>query len=101
MGAVRRRPNNLLTDPVLTEIGDTHGKSVAQVVLRWLIQRGVVVIPKSVRADRMAENFDVFAFELSETEMARIAGLDTGASLFFDHRDPAIVSQIGNRRLTD
>jgi 2,5-diketo-D-gluconate reductase A len=86
---------------VLTEIGNAHGKSVAQVVLRWLIQRGVVVIPKSVRADRMAENFAVFGFELSETEMARIAGLDTGASLFFDHRDPAIVSQIGNRRLTD
>jgi 2,5-diketo-D-gluconate reductase A len=93
--------NNLFSDPVLTEIGDTHGKSVAQVVLRWLIQRGVVVIPKSVRADRMAENFAVFGFELSEDEMARIASLDTGASLFFDHRDPAIVSQIGNRRLTD
>jgi 2,5-diketo-D-gluconate reductase A len=93
--------NNLFTEPVLTEIGNAHGKSVAQVVLRWLIQRGVVVIPKSVRADRMAENFAVFGFELSETEMARIAGLDTGASLFFDHRDPAIVSQIGNRRLTD
>jgi 2,5-diketo-D-gluconate reductase A len=61
----------------------------------------VVVIQKSVRADRMAENFAVFDFELSENEMARIAGLDTGASLFFDHRDPAIVSQIGNRRLTD
>ena len=55
------------------------------------------MIPKSVRADRMAENFDVFDFELSGNEMARIVGLDTGASLFFDHRDPAIVSQIGNR----
>jgi 2,5-diketo-D-gluconate reductase A len=93
--------NNLFSDPVLTEIGNAHGKSVAQVVLRWLIQRGAVVIPKSVRADRMAENFAVFGFELSEDEMARIAGLDTGASLFFDHRDPAIVSQIGNRRPAD
>jgi 2,5-diketo-D-gluconate reductase A len=94
--------NNLFSDPVLTEIGDAHGKSVAQVVLRWIIQRGVVVIPKSVRADRMAENLDVFDFELSEDQMARIAGLDTGASLFFDHRDPEIVSQIGNaRRPTD
>jgi 2,5-diketo-D-gluconate reductase A len=93
--------NNLFSDPVLTEIGNAHGKSVAQVVLRWLIQRGVAVIPKSVRADRMAENFAVFGFELSEDEMARIAGLDTGASLFFDHRDPAIVSQIGNRRPAD
>ena len=86
---------------MLTEIAEAHGKSVPQVMLRWLIQRGVVVIPKSVRADRMAENFDVFDFELSDDEMARIAGLDTGASLFFDHRDPAIVSQLGNRRLTD
>ena len=89
---------NLFSEPVLTEIGNAHGKSVAQVVLRWLIQRGVVVIPKSVRADRMAENFAVFGFELSEDEMARIAGLDTGASLFFDHRDPQIVGQIGNAR---
>jgi 2,5-diketo-D-gluconate reductase A len=94
--------NNLFSEPVLTEIGNAHSKSVAQVALRWLIQRGVVVIPKSVRADRMAENFDVFGFELSEDEMARIAGLDTGASLFFDHRDPQIVGQIGNaRRPTD
>ena len=56
--------NNLFTDPLLTEIGAAHGKSVAQVVLRWLIQRDIVVIPKSVRADRMAENLDVFDFEL-------------------------------------
>ncbi|MGX7730852.1 aldo/keto reductase [Rhodococcus sp. 2H158] len=93
--------NNLFADPVLTEIGATHGKSVAQVVLRWLIQRGVVVIPKSVRADRMAENFDVFDFELTDEQMASIAAMDTGASLFFDHRDPEIVSRLGNVRLAD
>ena len=73
---------------MLAEIGEAHGKSVAQVVLRWLVQRDVVVIPKSVRAERMAENFDVFGFELTEEEMTRIAELDTGASVFFDHRDP-------------
>jgi 2,5-diketo-D-gluconate reductase A len=67
--------------------------------LRWLIKRGVVVIPKSVRPERMRENIDVFDFELTPEEMARIAGLDTGASLFFDHRDPAMVSAIGGRRL--
>ena len=71
--------NDLFTNPVLTEIGEAHGKSVAQVVLRWLIQRDVVVIPKSVRPERMAENFDVFDFELTDDEMDRIATLDTGA----------------------
>ena len=82
----------------MSEIGAAHGKSVAQVVLRWLIQRNVVVIPKSVRADRMAENIDVFDFTLTDEEMARIAALDTGASLFFDHRDPQQVSWLGNAR---
>jgi 2,5-diketo-D-gluconate reductase A len=91
--------NNLFTDPTLTEIADAHGKSVAQVVLRWLIQRGVVVIPKSVRRDRMAENFGVFDFELTDDQVAQIAGLDTGESLFFDHRDPAAVSRLGSFRV--
>ena len=89
--------NDLFTDPTLTEIGAAHGKSVAQVVLRWLTQRGIVTIPKSVQPERMAQNLDIFDFTLTEQEMARIAGLDTGASLFFDHRDPAMVSFIGNR----
>ncbi|MFD9497766.1 aldo/keto reductase [Streptomyces sp. NPDC060035] len=88
--------NNLFTDPHLSEIADGHGKSVAQVVLRWLIQRGVVVIPKSVRAERMAENLDVFDFALTDDQMTAVAALDTGASLFFDHRDPAVVSRLGN-----
>jgi 2,5-diketo-D-gluconate reductase A len=87
--------NNLFTDPTLSEIGATLGKSVAQVVLRWLIQRDVVVIPKSVRPERMGENFDVFGFELSDDEMQRIAALDMGASLFLDHRDPQVASQLG------
>ena len=91
--------NNLFSDPVLSEIGDAHGKSVAQVVLRWLVQRGVVVIPKSVRAERMRENIDIFDFQLTDEQMARIADLDTGKSLFFDHRDPEAVTRLGNRRV--
>jgi len=91
--------NDLFTNATLSEIGTTYDKSIAQVVLRWLTQRGVVVIPKSVRPERMRENFDVFDFELTADEMTRIGGLDTGESLFFDHRDPVMVSQIGTRRL--
>jgi len=91
--------NNLFTDPLLSAIAEAHSKSVAQVVLRWLIQRDVVVIPKSVRPDRMAQNLDVFDFELTDEQMSRIATLDTGASLFFDHRDPAMVSWLGGRRI--
>lgn len=90
--------NNLFTDPLLSEIAEAHGKSVAQVVLRWLIQRDVVVIPKSVRPERMAQNLDVFGFTLTEEQMGRIATLNTGASLFFDHRDPDMVTWLGGRR---
>ncbi|MBN1172413.1 MAG: aldo/keto reductase [Micromonosporaceae bacterium] len=91
--------NGLFTHALLAEIGAAHGKSVAQVVLRWLIQRDVVVIPKSVRPQRMAENLDVFDFALTDDEMTRIATLDTGASVFFDHRDPAMVAWLGGRRV--
>jgi 2,5-diketo-D-gluconate reductase A len=89
--------NNLFTNPTLTAIGNAHGKSVAQVVLRWLTQREVVVISKSVRTERMAENLDIFDFQLTDDEMSQIATLDTGASLFFDHRDPAMVSWLNSR----
>lgn len=91
--------NDLFTNPTLTEIGRAHGKSVAQVVLRWLVQRQVVVVAKSVRPDRMAENLDVLDFELTEDEMTRIAALDTGTSVFFDHHDPAMVSWLVGRRV--
>jgi diketogulonate reductase-like aldo/keto reductase len=74
-------------------------ESVAQVVLRWLTQRNVVVIPKSVRPERMRENIDIFDFDLTDDEMARIAALDTGTSLFFDHHDPAQVSRLGTARI--
>jgi 2,5-diketo-D-gluconate reductase A len=66
-------------------------------VLRRLTQRNIVAIPKSVRPQRMAQNLDIFGFSLTDDEMARIAAIDTGATLFFDHRDPAMVSAIGNR----
>ncbi|WP_406335706.1 aldo/keto reductase [Streptomyces sp. NBC_00203] len=100
-GGFAEGKNNLFTHPVLSGIADPHGRSVAQVVLRWLVQREVVAIPKSVRADRMKENIDVFDFELTDDQMASIATLDTGGSLFFDHRDPASVSRIGNLRIHD
>ena len=83
--------NNIFHNELLLSIAEKHGKSVAQVILRWLIQRGVVVIPKSVRRERMAENFNVFSFQLEEDEMKAIRSLDTATSLFFDHRDPAMV----------
>ncbi len=89
--------NNLFSNPLLSEIGAAHGKSVGQVVLRWLTQRGVIVIPKSVRPERQRENIDIFDFELTNEQMTRIAGLDTGASLFFDHRDPAMVTSLNSR----
>lgn len=83
--------NNFFTNPVLVGIGKKYGKSAAQVALRWLIQRGVIIIPKSVHVERMEQNFDIFDFELSEEDMKEIAGLDTGKSLFFDHHDPEVV----------
>jgi 2,5-diketo-D-gluconate reductase A len=97
-GGFAEGKNNLFTDPLLAEIGDAHGKTVAQVVLRWLIQRDVVTIPKSVRRERMKQNLDVFDFALTDQEMARIATMDTGASVFFDHRDPAMVSSLNSRK---
>ncbi len=91
--------NDLFSNAILSAIGQEHGKSVGQVVLRWLIQRSIVVIPKSVRRDRMAENLDVFDFDLTDDEMARIGAMDTDTTLFFDHRDPQEVSRLGKRRV--
>ena len=90
--------NDLFRNPVLAGIAGRHGKSDAQVVLRWLTQRGIVVIPKSIKPDRIAENFDVFGFDLTLEEMAAIATLDTEQSLFFDHRDPKMVEFLSVRR---
>lgn len=83
--------NGLFTNPVLTEIAAAHERSVAQIALRFLLQSDVVVIPKSVKKERMAQNFDVFSFELTQDEMARISALDSGSSLFFSHYDPDTV----------
>lgn len=83
--------NNIFHNEILSSIAANHGKTVAQVILRWLTQRDVVVIPKSVRKERMAENFQIFDFELDASDMESIATLETGESLFFDHRDPAMV----------
>lgn len=80
--------NNMFTNPVLTKIGDAHGKTAAQVILRWLMQRGIVALAKSTHKDRMEQNFDVFDFELTPAEMNEISGLDTGKSLFIDFEDP-------------
>ena len=87
--------NNLFSNPVLSAVATKYQRSIAQIVLRWLLQRGVVAIPKSVRPERMAENFDIFSFDLDADEMAAIAALDTGKSVFFDHRDPAVVKWLG------
>jgi 2,5-diketo-D-gluconate reductase A len=91
--------NNLFTNGALAEVGARYGKSVGQVVLRWLIQRGVVSLAKSVRKERMVENLDVFDFQLTDEDIARITALETGKSSFFSHRDPAIVKWMAERRL--
>lgn len=79
--------NGFFTNPLLSRIGAKYGKTVAQVALRWLIQRGVIIIPKSTHIERMQQNFDIFDFQLSPEDMASIATLDTGKSLFFDHHE--------------
>lgn len=84
--------NNLFTNPVLVETGKKYGKTPAQVALRYLIQRGVIVIPKSVHIERMRQNMEVFDFTLADGDMAAIAALDGGKSLFFSHYDPELVN---------
>lgn len=91
--------NGLFQNEVLLAIAARHGKSVGQVVLRWLVQRGIVALAKSVRKERMAENIAIFDFVLDDADMARIATLDTNTSSFFSHRDPAIVKWMSERKL--
>jgi len=88
--------NDMFKNEVLASIGKKHNKSVAQVILRWLTQRGVVAIPKSVRKERIIENFNIFDFQLSTDDMEAIKTLDTAKSVFFDHRDPAMVKWLGS-----
>lgn len=82
---------NMFTNPVLQKLGDKYNKTVAQVILRWQLQRGIVVIPKSTHKERMAQNLDVFDFTLTDEDMQDIAALDTKTSSFFSHQDPAMV----------
>jgi 2,5-diketo-D-gluconate reductase A len=91
--------NDIFSNELLKEIAKKYNKSVAQVILRWLTQRGVVAIPKSVRKERMAENIDIFDFQLSSEDLETIKTLDTNRSSFFDHRDPAMVKWLGERKL--
>lgn len=91
--------NNLFGNQILVDIGRKHGKSVGQVVLRWVVQRGVVALAKSVRKERMVENLAIFDFQLDEADMKAIATLETGTSSFFSHRDPAMVKWMAQRRL--
>ena len=91
--------NNIFHNELLLSIGKKYNKTIAQVVIRWLTQRGVVAIPKSVHRRRMVENFNSLDFELSAEDMEAIKTLDTNASLFFDHRDPAMVKWLGERKL--
>jgi 2,5-diketo-D-gluconate reductase A len=90
--------NNMFQNEVLKAIGGKYGKSVAQVIVRWLTQRGVVAIPKSTRKEHIVENFDVFDFQLSAEDLAAIAKLDTGKSAFFDHHDPQVVRMLSRGR---
>ena len=91
--------NNIFHNELLLSIGKKYNKSIAQIILRWLTQRGVIAIPKSVRKERMEENFNIFDFELSAEDKVAIKTLDTNTSSFFDHRDPAMVKWLGERKL--
>jgi len=91
--------NQIFQNSVLSSVARRYNKSIAQVILRWLTQREIVVIPKSVRKERMAENFDIFDFELEPADIDAIASLDTHSSSFFDHRDPEVVKSICSRKL--
>lgn len=91
--------NNIFQNEILLSIAAKHKKSVAQVILRWVVQRGIIALAKSTRKERMLENISVFDFELSPEDMVAITALDTKTSSFFDHRDPEMVKWLGNRKL--
>lgn len=87
--------NDIFKNEILKSIGEKYGKSIAQVIMKWMIQRDVVVIPKSIRKERMAENFNVFDFDLTSDDMDAIKALDNSQSAFFDHHDPEMVKWLG------
>lgn len=90
--------HNIFQNELLLSIAAKHNKSVAQVILRWLVQRGIVVLAKSTRKERMIENISVLDFELSAKDIATITTLDTKTSSFFDHRDPKMVKSLGESK---
>ena len=91
--------NNIFHNEQLQSIGNKYKKTIAQVTLRWLIQRGVIAIPKSVRKERIEENFNVFDFTLTAEDMEAIKTLDTKTTAFFDHSDPVMVKWLGERKI--
>lgn len=91
----------IFTNPVLTKIGQKYGKTAAQVALRWNVQRGVVVIPKSIHIERMEQNIDIWNFSLTEEEMNEISALDMGHSEIVDHNDPAFINMLLNLKIHD
>lgn len=100
-GPLAEGKNNIFKNELLCSLAEKHNKSVAQVILRWLIQRYIIVIPKSVHKERIIENINVFDFELSKEDMNQIITLDTKESLFLDHRDPSIVNWMGSYKLPE
>ena len=100
-GPLAEGKHGIFTHPVLTKIGEKYGKTAAQVALRWNTQRGVSILPKSVRAERIAVNLDIWDFALNEAEMAEIAKLDLGHSEIVNHDDPAFVKWLHGRRIHD
>ena len=101
MGTVRGRKPWIFTHPVLTKIGDKYGKSAAQVALRWNVERGVVVIPKSVHKDRMEQNMNIWDFNLTDEDMAEIAKLDLGHSEIVNHDDPGFIKMLHTMKIHD
>ncbi len=91
--------NNIFQNEILLSIAAKHNKSVGQVILRWVVQRGIIALAKTVRKERMIENISIFDFELSAEDMAAVTTLDTKTSSFFDHRDPKMVKWLGERKL--
>jgi diketogulonate reductase-like aldo/keto reductase len=91
--------NGIFTNPILTKIGEKYGKSVAQVILRWLVEQDIIVLAKSTKPERMAQNLAVFDFTLTATDKAEIATLNAGESQFFSHSDPAMIKWMAGRRL--
>jgi diketogulonate reductase-like aldo/keto reductase len=100
-GPLAEGKHGIFTDPVLTEIGKKYGKTAAQVALRWNVQRGVVIIPKSTHVERMEQNLDIWDFTLTDEEMAKIAAKDLGHSEIVDHSDPAFVSMVLGMKIHD